>query len=131
MRKFDTGATRDTEEGKLDYRGFLSPYALKAFAEYMHKHRTLPDGSLRASDDWKKGMPLEVYVSSAFRHFMAVWERHERGEILLANDDLCALMFNVQGILDAINKPLPVDAPKFNNFPAMYHRIDKETGEPV
>ena len=52
MRTFDTGATRDTDSDKLDFDGFLSPLALEAFAEYMHRHRQVADGSLRASDNW-------------------------------------------------------------------------------
>ena len=39
IRTFETGATRDTELGKLDYEGFLSPTVLKAYAEYLNKHR--------------------------------------------------------------------------------------------
>jgi len=35
VRTFDTGATRDTEDGKLDYEGFLSGRVLKRYAEYM------------------------------------------------------------------------------------------------
>src|ERR1700754_2521147 len=42
IRQFSTGATRDTDAGKVDYEGFLSPYALKAFGEYMDRHRHLP-----------------------------------------------------------------------------------------
>jgi len=32
MRQFESGATRDTEDGKLDYEGFLSPAVLLRFA---------------------------------------------------------------------------------------------------
>ena len=39
MRKFETGATRNLDDGKFDFDGFLSPLTLKRFAEYMHKHR--------------------------------------------------------------------------------------------
>jgi len=38
IRKFDTGATRDTNEGKYDYEGILSPTVIKRYAEYMNKH---------------------------------------------------------------------------------------------
>ena len=33
MRKFDTGATRDTVEGKFDFEGFLSQAVLNRYAE--------------------------------------------------------------------------------------------------
>ena len=97
MRTFDTGATRDTDEGKLDFEGFLSPEALEAFAQYMHENRLQGDGTMRASDNWQKGIPEEAYMKSMWRHFFAVWKGFRAGECI--NDDLCALMFNVQGLL--------------------------------
>jgi hypothetical protein len=111
MRQFDTGATRDTDEGKYDYEGFLHPIVLEAFAAYMHKHRLQADGQLRDSDNWQKGMPADAYMKSAFRHFMDWWASH-RG-FKLGDPDLddppelealCALMFNVQGYMFEILK---------------------------
>lgn len=104
MRTFETGATRDDEHGKLDYDGFLSPIVLKRFAEYMHVHRIQADGTLRASDNWKKGIPISAYMKSMFRHFMDVWTRHTNGatskeDLDQLEDSLCALLFNVQGYL--------------------------------
>lgn len=96
-RTFVTGATRDTDEGKLDFEGFLSPFALQAYAEYMHKHRVQSDGSLRASDNWQKGIPVEQYVKSLWRHFFAVWKGWRQGKIEV--EDVCALLFNGMGVL--------------------------------
>src|SRR5437870_4323890 len=100
MRKFTTGATRDTDAGKLDYEGFFSPLVLERRAQYMNKHRVQSDGQLRASDNWQKGIPREAYMKSGFRHFTDWWKEH-RG---IATKDgieeaLCALMFNVEGYL--------------------------------
>ena len=40
IRQFKTGATRNAEEGKPDYEGFLSRKSFKTFCdEYMNKHR--------------------------------------------------------------------------------------------
>lgn len=100
MRVFETGATRDQDENKYDYEGFLSPLVLRRFAEYMHKHRVQADGTLRASDNWQKGMPLDCYMKSGYRHFMDWWLGHrgyDAGEDL--DEALCALLFNVQGYL--------------------------------
>jgi len=104
MRKFDTGATRDTDVGKLDYDGFLSPLAIKRYAQYMHKHRLQPDGKLRDSDNWQKGIPKEQYRKSLFRHFIDVWyilrgwgTKSEAGEDV--ESLLCAILFNTMGIL--------------------------------
>ena len=104
IRTFETGATRDTDEGKLDYEGFLSPWALEAFAEYMHHHRIQSDGELRPSDNWQKGIPMDAYMKSMWRHFMSVWMAHRVGEWddgaqADLERDLCALLFNVQGML--------------------------------
>jgi hypothetical protein len=96
-RYFATGATRDTDEGKLDFDGFLSPLALRRFAEYMHECRKQSDGKLRDSDNWQKGIPQDVYRKSMWRHFFSVWEKSRAGEECI--EDLCALMFNVQGLL--------------------------------
>jgi hypothetical protein len=98
VRSFGTGATRDSDDGKYDYEGFLSPVVLEAFAAYMHKHRVQSDGSLRDSDNWQKGMPLDVYMKSMWRHFMDVWKTHRGLEIEVSQvDALMALLFNVQG----------------------------------
>jgi len=112
IRQFPTGANRSSEEGKLDYEGFLSPAALKCFAEYMHRCRHLPDGTMRESDNWQKGIPQSVYMKSMWRHFMEVWRLNREppptswgpddAEALIEN--LCALLFNVQGMLHEVEK---------------------------
>lgn len=105
MRFFDTGATRDSDENKYDYEGFLHPIVIERYARYMHKHRKQANGRLRASDNWQKGIPKDAYMKSAFRHFMDWWMEH-RG--YKAREDLeealCALSFNVQGYLYEVLK---------------------------
>jgi len=100
IRKFKTGATRDTNENKYDYEGFLSPIVLKRFAKYMNKHRIQSDGSLRDSDNWQKGIPKDAYIKSTFRHFLDLWLEH-RGFKSRENieEALCAIIFNIQGYL--------------------------------
>lgn len=104
-REFETGATRDTDEGKLDYEGFLSPLVLERFARYMHKNREMSDGSLRASDNWQKGIPKDAYIKSAYRHFFEWWRDHRDiadGKFVpreRLEEALCALMFNTMGYL--------------------------------
>lgn len=100
IRQFNTGATRDTDQGKLDYEGFLSPLVLQEYARYMTKHRKQSNGELRSSDNWQKGIPQEEYMKSGARHFMDWWLEHDgyksRDGLM---DALCGLMFNVQGYL--------------------------------
>jgi hypothetical protein len=99
IRCFETGATRDTDYGKLDYEGFLSPLVLERFAQYMDSHRKMADGSLRDSDNWQKGIPQDAYMKSAWRHFMDVWKAHRGVGETDIEEALCALLFNVQGYL--------------------------------
>lgn len=99
MRYFETGATRDSEDGKLDFEGFISPRVLYRFAQYMHKHRHQADGVVRASDNWQKGIPVEAYMKSLARHFMELWLCWREGIDDTINDTLCAILFNAQGLL--------------------------------
>lgn len=97
IRKFETGATRDTAEGKLEYDGFLHPLFLEQFAKYMQMHRLQSDGTLRASDNWQAGIPTGVCMKSLFRHFMTVWKEHRN---VLTEDGIMAglmgMVFNIQ-----------------------------------
>ena len=79
-RQFDSGATRDSEQGKYDFEGFLSPLVLMEYARYMDKHRHLADGTVRGSDNWQSGMPLDVYMKSLLRHVFDLWLLHREGE---------------------------------------------------
>ena len=107
MATFETGATRMTDRNKFDYEGFFSPLVLERRAEYMHKHRSTPDGGFRDSDNWQLGIPLRAYMKSAWRHFFDWWKLYRggkaydavTGEELTIEDALCALMFNAEGFL--------------------------------
>ena len=110
IRSFDTGATRDTEEGKLDYEGFFTPRVLEAYARYMNFNRTMRDGSIRASDNWQKGIPSDAYMKSGWRHFMEWWCFHRdypKGKHQHIVFVLCAILFNVMGYLDNLLKENP------------------------
>ena len=105
MRTFPGGATRDTTSDKPEFGGFLSPIVLRAFGEYMNKHRKQPDGGLRDSDNWKKGIPQRVYLESLLRHTLDVHgyitKDDLRGSCLEpweAIDALMAIIFNAQGL---------------------------------
>lgn len=105
MRYFTTGAARNDDELKHDYEGFLSPLVLERFAEYMTKHRLQADGKIRSSDNWKKGIPIESYMKSHWRHFFSIWKSYSglptEEDI---EDSLCADIFNASGHLHEILK---------------------------
>lgn len=98
MRTFRTGATRDDDKTKIDPEGFLSPLVIKAFCNYMHKHRVQADGSLRESDNWQKGMDQSVYMKSLWRHFLDLWLEHRKYKSRDGKEEaLAGLLFNVMG----------------------------------
>jgi hypothetical protein len=100
MRSFDTGATRDTAEGKLDPEGFLHPMVMKQFYKYMNMNRLQSDGKLRDSDNWQKGIPREAYMKSLKRHCDDVWAEHRGFETDIGMiAALCGIMFNAMGYL--------------------------------
>jgi len=85
--KYETGALRDIEEGKVKYN-LLPPECLKRVAQ----HYT--NGAIKYSaNNWKKGVPSERFFSSALRHLMQYWlgEKNE--------DHLAAVVFNIFGII--------------------------------
>lgn len=112
VRTFSTGATRDTDNGKLDYEAFLSPLVLKRYAEYMHAHRKQSDGTLRDGDNWQKGIPIVQYMKSRWRHFIDTWTLHRQGKDMDPQQEvnLCAELFNVSGQLHEILKKKQADA---------------------
>lgn len=107
IRTFDTGATRDTEVGKMDYVGFESALVSQRFAEYMDLNRKQPDGTVRGSANWKNGIPQDAYLRSLARH-MKDLELHAEGFPNAAREDiesaLCAILFNARGMLFEILK---------------------------
>lgn len=107
IRKFESGATRNSDKNKIDYEGFVNPFALEAYGEYMHTHRLQADGTLRDSDNWQKGIPLAQLVKSLIRHTVELWKIQRGGRVfdrdtgkeVFAKDICCAIWFNAQACL--------------------------------
>ena len=108
IRTFESGATRDTVEGKLDYVKALCPLVLRRYVQYLAKHRLQPDGSMRDFDNWKQGIPRETYHSSKGRHFFADWLLEEGYDVsdnhgpVDEEEALCGELFNTMGKLREI-----------------------------
>lgn len=100
MRTFESGATRDSDQEKLDYEAFNSPLVDRRYAEYMHAHRKQADGTLRPGDNWQLGIPEDVYMKSLCRHVTELRLIHDgwdpEGDM---EDKLCAIIFNAKGRL--------------------------------
>lgn len=108
IRKFKSGAVRDTEDNKLDYEGFISPVVIEEYAKYMHHHRKQSDGNLRDSDNWQKHFGekhYDVCMKSLWRHFMDLWKEHRgiksREGIEFA---MMGILFNVMAYADKYYK---------------------------
>ena len=71
IRTFGSGATRDTDDGKLDYEAALSPIVMERFVQYMCKHKNQPNKVIREADNWQ-GLfgpaHLNFCMKSAMRH---------------------------------------------------------------
>lgn len=121
MRTFESGATRDNDDDKLDYEGYFSPLVFRRYGEFMHSHQTQADGKKRDSDNWQKGIPLVTYMKSMWRHFVDVWTLHRNipiedrilGPVISEEADritvtkekaLCAIIFNASGYLHELLK---------------------------
>jgi hypothetical protein len=99
-RRFPSGALRDHDHDKLDFDGCLSPAVIERFAQYMAAHRHLRDGSIRRDDNWQKGMPLDSFRKSAWRHFFDFWRlSRTSGSPDQIERALCGVLFNIQGYL--------------------------------
>lgn len=108
IRTFDTGATRNADENKLDYEGFICPNVLERYAQYMQSHRKQSDGSIRDSDNWQKGIPQDQYLKSLVRHTLDFWRlqrledthiENPEGEMVDGQSLICSIMFNAMGWL--------------------------------
>jgi len=112
MRQFETGASRDSNDhpDKPSYFKALSPIVLREYVKYLGRHRTTADGGKRDWDNWKNGIPIDVYMDGLLRHVMAVWliqqgfkSYDNNGEVTL-KDSLNGIKFNTDGFLHEILK---------------------------
>lgn len=106
-RTFESGATRDLDDSKLDFEAYLSPLVLKRYAEYMMENTVMADGSRRDGDNWQKGFGPDSCMKSMWRHFHDVWMLHRGNKVesgYTLDKALCAVLFNSQAYLHEILK---------------------------
>jgi hypothetical protein len=95
VTEFETGAIRDTSEGKEDYVETISWLAMQAYARYMTKK-----ASVYGPGNWRKGIPEESYERSMMRHAQKyLANKYDGASLEPTEDHLCALMFNVIGLI--------------------------------
>jgi len=100
MVYFDSGATR-SEEPMVDPEGFLSPFVLDVYNDYMAKNRKQSDGQIRGSDNWQRGMSKARYMRALYRHWLEAWRawRDPQGHTDDMIAGLCGVIFNAQGMI--------------------------------
>ena len=86
-QKFETGAQRDTRDGKGRF-DLVPPCCVARMAALYEK------GALKYDDhNWEKGMPASRFLDSALRHI----NKYQEG--LRVEDHLAAAVFNIFGII--------------------------------
>jgi len=110
LTQFDTGAIRDSQEGKEDYIETISWTAFRRYAQYMTGKK-----KRYGAGNFKKGIPIESYESSLVRHLQKyLANKYEGQDIEKDEDHLSAILFNVFGIMHeesrkVEDKPIPVN----------------------
>lgn len=103
LRRWASGATRDTANDKPEPWGFMSSLVEKRFSQYMQQHRIQSDGELRDSDNWCKGIPIDSYYQSLGRHcqdLRLIYEGFpEEARTKDITEALCGIFFNTQGLI--------------------------------
>lgn len=102
-RQFDSGAQRDTGDGKL----CMSLVPIKELERVMERYRS--GGAKYGDNNWTKGMPLSVYYDSANRHMMQWWQGDESEDHAAAVvwNMMCAMWTekNLDNMNDKLNYP--------------------------
>ena len=73
----------------------------------MEQHRIQADGTVRASDNWTRGIPKSEYIKSLQRHNLDLWLLHRGYPGAFTQDSeeaLCGIMFNSMGMLHELLK---------------------------
>lgn len=94
-RTFETGAIRDSEEGKADYIETISWTAMERYAQFMTENK-----KKYGAGNFKKGIPDESYERSLIRHWQKYMvNQHEDGNSEPDVCHICAILFNAFGLL--------------------------------
>lgn len=95
ITQFESGAIRDTQEGKLDFIETLSYTALSRYIKYMTGKK-----EKYGSGNFKKGIPIDSYEKSLMRHIdKYMRNKYEGASDELDQDHLSAMVFNIFGIM--------------------------------
>lgn len=92
---FNTGAIRDSQEGKEDYIETISWTAFRRYAQYMTGKK-----KKYGAGNFKKGIPVSSYEQSLVRHIQKyLANKYENQGLEESEDHLSAMVFNIFGIM--------------------------------
>ena len=114
MKKYDTGAVRDTGgKGRMD----LMPWsAIMRISKHMEK-----GSEDHGERNWEKGLPMHCFMDSAFRHMAKYMEGYTD------EDHLCAAAWNLLCALwTEENKPEMQDIPTRPEYDRTVKHSDPE-----
>lgn len=95
IRKFASGAVRDSENDKEDYIETISWTAFRRYAQYMTGKK-----SKYGAGNFKKGIDIESYERSLVRHLQKyLANKYEGQSVEKEEDHLSAILFNTFGII--------------------------------
>lgn len=95
IRKFDSGAVRDSDKNKESYVETISWVAFRRYSQYMTGKK-----NKYGAGNFKKGIPIESYEESLVRHLVKYLSNKYENEDLEKNEDhLSAIIFNTFGIM--------------------------------
>lgn len=102
ITRYESGAIRDTSDNKEDYIETISFLALRKYAKYMTSKQ-----STYGAGNWRKGIPIESYEKSLFRHIQKyLANKYDNANLEPEEDHLCAMVFNIFGILHEQEKAI-------------------------
>jgi len=103
-RVFESGASRNSEEGKLQKDRFLNPRVIHEYSKFMHNNRKTDSGLVREGDNWQAGIPIPALLGSMTRHTEDV-KLHLGGYSADADeeylDSIFGAIFNLMGLAHA------------------------------
>jgi hypothetical protein len=95
VTKFESGAIRDSGEGKESYIETISWTAFRRYSQYMTSKK-----KVYGQGNFKKGIPIESYEESFNRHLVKyLINKYEDGNLEKDQDHLAAMVFNIFGIM--------------------------------
>jgi hypothetical protein len=94
IRKFSTGAVRDTDTDKPNFPECFSYLAFWRYGQFMKKA-----SAKYGENNWQKGITKDSYKQSLMRHLVRYLANEQGARLELDTDHLSAALFNLMGLM--------------------------------